>query len=263
MRSLWHSSHHAHASRPSPRPVSFRAVAPAAWHLPGVVILVVFALLALAGCMHVDRALTFNGDGSGIYVLTVGFREPKSGDQNSLSAGVVTTMDAFGAHVQQQGGTFRRYDDQSYAYWEYRRPFTSLSQADTFLQEDPRQDDPNHTPLLYADSLHVATGAGFGTSSIHVSGTISLLDPDGKSPSWKDATERLAITMANGISAHDGGAQDNDTVTYTIHYNESASVDVTGNVKNGFPGCGGSAALALVAVGVWLLRSVARSAAAR
>jgi hypothetical protein len=138
VRSLWHPSHPAHSS---PTPASM----PAAWRLPGVIILVVFLLLALVGCMHVDRALTINGDGSGVYVLTVGFLEPKSGDQNSLSANVVTTMDAFGAHVQKQGGTYRRYDDQGYAYWAYNRPFTSLAQADTYLQEDPRQDDPNHT----------------------------------------------------------------------------------------------------------------------
>jgi len=257
VHTLWRPSHPTLATLSMP--VSKSAV----WRLPGAIILVVFLLLALAGCMHVDRALTINGDGSGVYVLTVGFLEPKSGDQNSLSANVVTTMDAFGAHVQKQGGTFRHYDDQGYAYWAYNRPFTSLAQADTYLQEDPRQDDPNHTPLLYADSLHVTTGAGFGSTSTHVTGRISLQDPDGKSKAWKDATERLAITMANGISAHDGGVQDGNTVSYTIHYNESASVDVTGNVKNGFPGCGGSAALIVVAVGFWLLRAAARRATAR
>jgi len=59
--------------------------------------------------MRVDRELRLNRDGTGSYMPTRGLREPKPGDATTTSDNVVTPLDAFGAHVQQQqGGTPRR-----------------------------------------------------------------------------------------------------------------------------------------------------------
>src|SRR5262249_5548985 len=144
----------------------------------------------------------------------------------------VTAMEGFGAHVQRQGGTYRRYDAQGYTYWSYTRPFTSLSQANTLLQEDPRQDDSTHFPLLYKDALHITTESGlFRPTIAHVTGKISLADPSGEArKDWSAATESITITMPSGVRTHQGGAQKGNSVTYTIAYNESAVVDVTGSV---------------------------------
>ena len=63
-----------------------------------------------------------------------------------------------------------------------------------------------------------------------MTGTISLVDLFNNAQNWRDATESLSITMAGGIVAHKGGVRQGATVTYTIHYNESATVDVSGRV---------------------------------
>jgi hypothetical protein len=234
------------------------------WRLSGVSVLLLTLAVLLSGCMRVARTLSLKGDGSGTYVLAVGFRQPQQGDPNSVSANIVTTMEAFGAHVQQQGGSYRRYDEQGYTYWAYTRPFTSVAQANMLLQEDPRQDDSSHFPLLYRDSLHITQSAGLFTTTFHVSGAISLVDILNNGQNWQDATETLTITMPAGVSAHQGGASDGSGVTYTIAYNQSAKVDVTGSVSNA-TGVGVALAaviallaLALLGVGVRLLRASAR-----
>jgi len=218
----------------------------------GTPMLLLLLLVVLAGCMRVERSLTINSDGSGVYVLTVGFRQPKPGDPQSVPTNDVTAMEGFGAHVQRQGGTYRRYDAQGYTYWSYTRPFTSLSQADTLLQEDPRQDDATHFPLLFKDALHITTESGvFRSTVVHVTGTISLADPSGNAQKdWSAATESIAITMSGGVRAHQGGAQSGNTVTYTIAYNESATVDVTGSVPqaSGANPAGLALLLALIAL---------------
>jgi hypothetical protein len=234
-------------------------------------LLLLLLLLVLPGCMRVERSFTLNGDGSGVYVLTVGVRYPTAGNPSSIPAQNAAAMEAFGAHVQQQGGSYRRYDDQGYAYWAYTRPFTSLARADAFLQEDPRQDDPTHFLVLYHDQLHVATQTEVLRPTLfHVTGTISLADLTGQAEqNWRDATERLTITMANGVRSHQGGTQDGNSVTYTIAYNQTATVDVTGEVSQ-TDGAGIAVlalvlallALALAALGIWLLRRAARRAAA-
>jgi hypothetical protein len=187
-------------------------------------------MVALSGCMRVDRALHLNSDGSGVYTLAVGFREPTPGNPESVSADIASVMEAFGAHVRETGGSYQRSEDTGYAYWTYTRPFATVIKANTLLQEDPSQDDPRRTPVLFRDSLHVAQETRFSSAIFHVTGTISLADRFNNAQSWRDATESLSISMAGGIVAHQGGVRQGATVTYTIHYNETATVDVSGRV---------------------------------
>ncbi|HLJ80384.1 MAG TPA: hypothetical protein VKT52_02785, partial [Ktedonobacterales bacterium] len=83
------------------------------------VVVSLFVTILLAGCVRVNRTFVLNPDGSGTYTLTIGLQEPHPGDPSSISPQIVTVMDAFGAYVQQQGGTYDRFADQSYAYWTY------------------------------------------------------------------------------------------------------------------------------------------------
>jgi hypothetical protein len=186
--------------------------------------------------MRVDRTLLVNGDGSGTYTLTVGFREPIANMPSTLSQDTVSAMEVFGAHVQQTGGTYRRYEDQGYEYWTYARSFSSAAAANALLQDDPRQYDPSHSPVLFRDSLHVARESRLLTTRVHVTGEISLADPFGAATTWQDATETVAITLPGGIFSHQGGTRDGDTVTCTIHYNQSATIDVTGDSSATVPG---------------------------
>jgi hypothetical protein len=188
--------------------------------------------VGMAGCMRVDRAVQVNSDGSGIYTLTIAFRQPRAGDPSSVPQQVTTPMEAFGAHVRQTGGSALRTDDQGYAIWTFTRPFVSVGEADQFFQEDPRQNDPNHTPILNHDSLHIVKETRFSSAVFRVTGTLSLVDLLNTAHDWRDATERVSITLAGGVLFQRGGLQQGNTVTYTIHYNESATVDVEGRVGN-------------------------------
>src|SRR5215813_1900086 len=111
MRSRWH------ARRSPSRAGRLLGISlPLPLPLP-LLLLLLLLLMVLTGCMRVERALTINGDGSGVYVLTVGFRQPKPGEPTSIPANDITAMEGFGAHVERQGGTYRRYDTQDYSYW--------------------------------------------------------------------------------------------------------------------------------------------------
>src|SRR5260221_6307249 len=226
-------------------------------------------ILVLAGCMHVDRTLHVNMDGSGVYTLTLGFREPNPVDPSGVPQNVITPMEGFGAYVKETGGSYRRYEDQGYAYWTFTRPFASVVEMDTLLQEDPRQYDANRFPVLYRDSLHIARESRFLSPVFHVTGTISLVDILNTAQNWRDSTETLGITMAGGIVSHTGGVREGNTVTYTIHYNESARIDVVGGTAGTSEALSGHSSLllagvlallavALVVGGVLVLRSAAK-----
>jgi len=220
--------------------------------------------LLLSGCMSVDRQFQLNGDGSGSYTLTLGFREPAAGDPDSVSETAVVPLNAFADRVHATGGSTTRSENQGYAYWIFTRPFVSVEEANTFLQEDPRQDDSKHTPVLYHDSLRVTRETQLLATVFHIKGTISLVDLLDNAQAWRDATERLTITMPEGIISATGGARQGESVTYTIHYNESAQIDVVGRVSNSqntlgvapllIGGVCGVLALALLVVGARLLR---------
>jgi hypothetical protein len=221
-------------------------------------------ILTLSGCMSVERQLRLNGDGSGSYTLTLGFREPATGDPDSVSEKVVVPLNAFADHVQNTAGATTRYEKDGYAYWAFTRPFSSVEEANSLLQEDPRQYDTNHAPVLYHDSLRVTRETRFPATVFHVSGQISLVDLFNNAQNWSDATEQLTITMPQGIISATGGARQGESVTYTIHYNQSAQIDVVGRVSGSqntlgvapllIGGVCGALALALLIVGVRLLR---------
>jgi Alphavirus glycoprotein J len=228
-------------------------------------------IAVLGGCVSVDRSLVLYENGSGTYTLTIGFPEPQKGNPSSISPQIVTPMDAFGAHIQQEGGTYQQYAQQNTVYWTYTSAFTSATGGNQLLQEDPRQYDPNHTPVLFHDALSISKHMTAHTTSYQVTGVISLADPQGLATGWKGATERLAITMATGVETHQGGTLTGDTVAYTIRYNQSTSINVAGNVTT-TPGPQVSTELSFLVIGVmlalavmlaglggWLLRSARRA----
>jgi hypothetical protein len=206
--------------------------------------------------MSVHRALVIYGNGSGSYTLTIGFPEPAPGTSSGISSKIEAPMDAFGAHIQQEGGSYQRYTSQNYVYWAYTSSFSSLADGNGLLQEDPRQYDPNHLPVLFKDTLEISKVVGSSPTQYQVTGTISLADPLGNNTSWKDATESVAITMADGVSAHSGGALTGNTVTYAIDYNQTANVDVAGNGSATTTEADNSTQARFIAVGVLLALAV-------
>lgn len=186
--------------------------------------------LLLAGCVHADRSVTLNNDDTGVYTFSVGL----SDQMMSLGgANLVTSMNTFGDQVTQDGGSYSRYEDNGYSYWKYVRPFTSVKQLDTFLRESPQ--NGSGTNPDEQNTLYVAESAGFFSTTYHITGHLSLEFPDANQPTrdlLKDARESFAITLPGWVSEQRGGDLSGKTVTYTVHFGESATVDVTGGGFN-------------------------------
>jgi hypothetical protein len=181
--------------------------------------------------MRVDRALLVNGDGSGYYTLTIGVREPQPNDPSSISPPLTTALEAYGAQVRATGGSFAYGTSQDYATWIYTRHFASVADANTLLRENPQAAAAKQYPVLFHDTLRIAKETRLSSSAFHLTGAISLADPHHTARAWSDATESVSVTMAAGILAQQGGVRQGNTVTYSIHYNQSATIDVFGHVS--------------------------------
>ncbi len=245
-----------------------------------VVGLLLTLALSLTGCVHLDRNVALNSDGSGTYTLTMGLSEQlvsMAGDQIS------TSMDQFGAKVKSQGGSYRHYDDTGYSYWSYTRPFKSIDELNQLAQESP-QSGANlgaGAPLPVAptspsqDTLHFSEQSGFLSNTFHVTGHMSMVMPTPPSSSdtgmpdvsqyLKDMRESFSITMPGSLTSHKGGVVNGNTVTYTVHYGEETDIDVVGGGLNTallLPIGGGVLVVVLLIVGgviFWRMRGGKRA----
>jgi hypothetical protein len=185
--------------------------------------------LTLAGCVHADRSVTLSSDGTGTYTFVLGI-SPEAinlgGDR------LVKGMNQFGDDVKKHGGSYTRYNgEDGYSYWKYVRPFSSVSQLNDFLSQSPEA-VANPTPSTSSpDTIAVKEDAGFFNTTYHVTGKMSLVVPNANQSTddlLKDARLSFAVTMPNWVSDHHGGNQSGNTVTYTVHFGEEATIDVTG-----------------------------------
>ncbi|HEX8982063.1 MAG TPA: hypothetical protein VF792_04790 [Ktedonobacterales bacterium] len=240
-----------------------------------VVGLLLTLAFSLTGCVHLDRNVALNSDGSGTYTLTMGLSEQlvsMAGDQIS------TSMDQFGAKVKSQGGSYRHYDDTGYSYWAYTRPFKSIDELNQLAQESPQSGAnlgagsslPVAPTSPSQDTLHFSQQSGFLTNTFHVTGHMSMVMPtpppsaDSGMPDvsqyLKDMRESFSITMPGSISSHKGGDINGNTVTYTVHYGEETDIDVVGGGLNTallLPIGGGILVIVLLIVGgviFWRMR---------
>lgn len=207
--------------------------------------LLVALAISLAGCVHIDRAVTINNDGSGSYTLTVGFSEQLislAGDQFAASMG------SFGQKVKNEGGSYRHYDDTGYSYWAYTRPFKTIADLNQFVQQAPQTGDTTGssgaigaTPTLgQSDTLTFSEQSGFLSNSFHVTGHMSLVLPQSATDTGgidvstylNDMRESFSVTMPGSITSHKGGSVSGNTVSYTIHYGQQTDIDVVGGGFN-------------------------------
>lgn len=198
----------------------------------------------LSGCFHLDSDVKLNGDGSGSYTLTVGVSESfvsLVGDQ------FVKSMNESGQKVKREGGDYRHFDQDGYSVWAFTRPFKSVSELNANLHDNQSAFTSNLGDSASASSpkpqtLDVSETPGFFVNTFHVTGYISLIDPSTTSPDGsgidmssylKDARESVAITMPGWITSYaKGGDVHGNTVTFTAHYNEEATIDVVGGGVN-------------------------------
>lgn len=243
-----------------------------------VVGLLLTLALSLTGCVHLDRNVALNSDGSGTYTLTMGLSEQLV---SMASDQISTNMDQFGAKVKSEGGSYRHYDDTGYSYWAYTRPFKSIDELNKLAQETPQTGaSPSADPSLAGaptptsqDTLRFSQQSGFLSNTFHVTGHMSMVMPstpstDGMpdvSQYLKDMRESFTITMPGSISSHKGGVVNGNTITYTVHYGEETDIDVVGGGLNTamlLPiGGGVLVALLLIVGGVifWRMRSGKRA----
>jgi hypothetical protein len=197
------------------------------------VLLGLLLALALAGCVHADRTVTLNSDGSGAYTYAIGI----SDQLMSLGGSpLVNSMNTFGEQIKQDGGSYSRYEDNGFNYWKYVRPFQSVSQLNTFLAESPQTGSSGGAATIDTrNTLKVAENAGFFSTTFHVTGRLDLSFPTADQSTrnlLKDARLSVAITLPNWVSEQHGGNLSGNTVTYAVNFGESANIDVTGGGFN-------------------------------
>jgi hypothetical protein len=226
--------------------------------------------LSLAGCIHEDQSVALNSDGSGNYSLALGI----SDQLLALgSAQITASMDQAGAQFTQQGGTYSKHDDGSYTVWTFKRPFKSIADLNALLQQ-PLDTGTSGTPVptTSSNSFNVSESSGFFTNTFHVTGHMSLAVDTGQLPDTggvdvaqllKDMRESFAISMPGWISAHNGGSVSGNTITYTVHYGEQASIDVSGGALTtaGIASIGAGIVLLLVVIAGGALLVLRRRAA--
>jgi hypothetical protein len=209
-----------------------------------LITLFITCAVLLSGCFHIDSDLKLNGDGSGSYTLTLGLSEAfvgLAGDE------FVKDMDKSGLEAKQAGGDYRHFDKDGYSVWVFTRPFKSVSELNDLLRKNPASSTTNpgdsaSAPSTQQDALSVTQTSGFFVNSFHVTGHISLKDLNNSSSDGsgidtssylKDARESVSITMPGWVNSYaKGGEAHGNTVTYTAHYNEEATIDVVGGGIN-------------------------------
>ncbi len=199
-------------------------------------------LVSLAGCVHEDRNVVLQSNGSGTYTLALGFSEQLvslAGDN------LVTQMNDCGAKIKAQGGSYRHYDDTGYSYWAFTWRFNSVAGLNQLLRNSAQVCDTGSTTGLPttaapSDTFTVAEQAGLLTNTFHATGHMSMVLPAGDTGGLgqdagsylKDARESFAITMPGWVTSHKGGTLSGNTVTYTVHIGETADIDVVGGAVN-------------------------------
>lgn len=209
-------------------------------HTVALFTLFITCAVLLSSCFHLDRDVKLNGDGSGSYALSLGLSEAMV----SLAGDTFTkSMDERGSQVKQKGGDYRHFDQDGYSVWVFTLPFKTVSDLNALLHEDPASSTTipgggTAVPSPTQDTLAVTETPGFFVNSFHVTGHISLKDLSNTSSNGsgidmssylKDARESVSITMPGWINSYgNGGAAHGNTITYTAHYNEEATIDVVG-----------------------------------
>jgi hypothetical protein len=224
--------------------------------------------LTLSGCVHADRSVRLNTDGSGSYTFTLGF----SDQVLSLGGGdFVKQMNSCGDTVKAAGGSYRQYADSGYGNWAFTWPFKSVAALNQLIQNSSALCGAGGSASAASggltasatDFFKVTETPGFFANTFHATGQMSMVSsassPDPSTAQLlKDARESFAITFPTYVSAHTGGVASGNTVTYTVHYNEATTIDTTGGGINAIA-MAEVAALALIVllgavVGFFLLR---------
>jgi hypothetical protein len=154
-------------------------------------------------------------------------------------------MNRCGDQVRAAGGSYRHFEDAGYGNWAFTWPFKNVGTLNQLLQASSSLCNTGSSASSADGSLtasdtdffKVTETTGLITNTFHATGQMSMLSSAGSiDPSTqqllKDARESFAITFPGYVSAHAGGILNGNSVTYTIHYGESTTIDATGGGVN-------------------------------
>lgn len=226
-----------------------------------------FGLLALtlAGCVHVDRSVQLHSDGSGTYTLNLGLSDKVVSSGGST---LRSQIEACGVTARSQGAGVRTYEQDGYAIWSFTWSFQNVNALNELLRTALQSCDTGGATVSVngngTDFFKVARRTSGFTTIFHVTGQMSFtLDQNVTSGSpeaqlLQDARETFAITMPGGITSYSGGVVSGNTITYTVHANETATIDATSrslDVEALYPVIGGGVVvLLLFGAMVWVYR---------
>jgi hypothetical protein len=208
-----------------------RRKSPAGGRLVALALLLTL-IVALSGCVRIDRSIHVNDDGSGTYALTIGFKRDLA---TAYGPSLVNQMTEYGESVKAKGGTYGRTDDETFTYWKFTRPFHTPADLNQALADLPSMTLGSST-LSSQDQLKLTENSGPLVNEFRLTGAISLL-PTGAVNSatqdlFKDAHNTLVITMPGMVTSHSGGAQSGATITYSVGYAQTAEVNVASRAVN-------------------------------
>src|SRR5215471_19236880 len=147
-----------------------RRKSPAGGRLVALALLLTL-IMALSGCVRIDRGIHVNDDGSGTYALTIGFKRDLA---TAYGPSLVNQMTEYGESVKAKGGTYGRSDDDTYTYWKFSRPFHTPDDLNQALTNLPSLTLGSST-LTSQDQLKLTENSGPLVNEFHMTGTIALL----------------------------------------------------------------------------------------
>ncbi len=223
--------------------------------------LILLLALALSGCVRLDRSVNLNSDGSGTFALQVGFSTQLlslvgNDAQQQLDTAIRQSAAKSGAKVTAS-------QSDGYDYWKLSYTFKNIAQLNTLLNTPPDLGSAAATTGLPTtggtETFKVTQTSGFLSNTYHVTGNLDFSGGTGAgaigttgpgASLLADARETFAVTFPGGVSAHKGGTVSGDTVTYTLKFGDTATVDATGGSSAGSAiGLGVGGLVVLLAIG--------------
>jgi hypothetical protein len=195
----------------------------------------------LSGCVHLQRSVTLDNDGTGTYRFAFGFSDQLI---NLAGSTFTTQMKTCGALVETTGGSYATADAGGYSTWTFTWRFASLSRLNALLSANAGFCTLSNTNIPTTatadDAFAVAAHARFVTTTYVLTGHLSftLASPTaGQDPKTaallQQAYSSFSITMPNWLTSQTaGGSVNGTTVTYTAHNGDTIDFQVVGEGVN-------------------------------
>jgi hypothetical protein len=210
-------------------------------HPLAALVLLLALSCVLSGCVHLQRSVTLDNDGSGTYRFAFGFSDQLISLAGSTFAAQMKTC---GALVETSGGSYSMVDAGGYSTWTFAWHFTSLSRLNSLLSANASFCTLSNTNIPTTatadDTFAVVAHSHFVTTTYVLTGHLSFtIVPPSTAPDpntaalLRQAYSSFTITMPNWLTSQTtGGNVNGTTVTYTAHNGDAIDFQVVGEGVN-------------------------------